>query len=93
MEASRLGNDDSFAVMFTDLREGIEHTKSALTELNGVSDRMQAVARKTPAMAAIIAAAVQQMSRDVDALACGSAGNRADTAPTDLSAELDLTVA
>lgn len=66
---------------------------SALTERNDISDRMQAVARKTPAMAAIIAAAVQQMGRDVDVLAGGSAENRADIALAELSAELDLTAA
>jgi aerotaxis receptor len=93
VEATRLVNDDSFAVMFADLREGIERTKDALAALNEISDRMQAVARRTPAMAAVISAAVQQMSRDVHALSSIASEGRAEPKRVELAPAAELAAA
>jgi aerotaxis receptor len=86
VEATRFEDDDSFAVMFADLREGIEGTKQALVDVNDISERLHAMADNTPAMAAIISAAVEQMRRDVQTLSAvagmgsGEAGGVVDRA-------------
>lgn len=68
VEASRLHDDDSFEVMFTDLRGRVEATKLQLAELNDIAGRLAQLAERTPGIAAAMAEAVRQMEREVQAL-------------------------
>jgi aerotaxis receptor len=68
VEASRLIGDDSFEVMFSDLRVRVEATKQELSELNDIGSRLAKLAERTPAIAAIISSAVSQMESEVRAL-------------------------
>jgi aerotaxis receptor len=68
VEASRLIGDDSFEVMFSDLRGRVEATKQELSELNDIGSRLAKLAEKTPAIAAIISTAVSQMEAEVRTL-------------------------
>lgn len=76
VEASRLLDDDSFAVMFADLRVRVEATKRELAELNDISGRLTTLASRAPAIAALISEAMSGMEREVTALAeiAGSTG-------------------
>lgn len=73
VEAQRLRDDDSFTVMFTDLRQGVEGTKKELAELDEIGGRLSALAKETPAIAAKIAQAVGEMDREVRDLAAAAA--------------------
>jgi aerotaxis receptor len=68
VEASRLIGDDSFEVMFSDLRVRVEATKQELSELNDIGSRLAKLAERTPAIAAIISSAVSQRESEVRAL-------------------------
>ena len=68
VEAQRLRDDDSFAVMFSDLREGVENTKRELAELDDISSQLGALANEAPAIAATISQAVEKMGREVQGL-------------------------
>lgn len=68
VEASRLIGDDSFEVMFSDLRVRVEATKQELSELNDIGGRLAKLAERTPAIAAIISSAVSQMEAEVRTL-------------------------
>ncbi len=73
VEAQRLRDDDSFKVMFADLRQGVDGTKRELGELDTIGERLSALASETPAISAAIARAVQAMDREVRALAMAAA--------------------
>lgn len=79
VEASRLTDDDSFVVMFSDLRERVDATKAQLGELGGVSERLGMLADQTPAIAQVISRAVTEMGAAVAGLS--GAANSAPVAP------------
>lgn len=81
VEASRLIGDDSFEVMFSDLRVRVEATKRELSELNEIGSRLAKLAEKTPAIAAIISTAVSQMESEVRTLSNLPATPEPATAP------------
>ncbi len=68
VEACRLKDDDSFTVMFADLRLGVEGTKAALEELDGAGARLAVLAEETPRIERIISQAVAAMAGAVRAL-------------------------
>lgn len=68
VEACRLQDDDSFTVMFADLRQGVESTKTALQELDEAGARLATLAEETPRIQAIISQAVAEMAAAVGAL-------------------------
>jgi len=86
VEASRVRDDDTFAVLFAELRQGVENTKRELVELDEICGRLGALAEETPAIAAIVSQAVAQMRDEVKALAAIS--NVATAAPAPGVAEL-----
>jgi aerotaxis receptor len=69
VEASRLRGDDSFTVMFADLRESVEKTKTELGALDDIGGRLGALANETPAITARISSAVEEMEQGVRGLA------------------------
>lgn len=78
VEATRIKDDDSFVIMFGDLREGVENTKRSLVSVDEITGRLFAMAENTPAMAAVISAAVEQMRNDVQKLSHESAAESPD---------------
>jgi aerotaxis receptor len=68
VEATRIKDDDSFVIMFADLREGVENTKRSLMSVDEITGRLFAMAENTPAVSAVISAAVEQMRNDVQKL-------------------------
>lgn len=68
VEATRIKDDDSFVIMFGDLREGVESTKLSLMSVDEISGRLLSMAESTPAISAVISAAVAQMRNDVQKL-------------------------
>lgn len=77
VEACRLNEDDSFTVMFADLRLGVEGTKAALQELDEAGARLAVLAEETPRIEAIISQAVAEMARAVRALQDNAVGEPA----------------
>ena len=69
VEARRLKEDDSFEVMFGDLRVGIERTKTALADLDQARERLRGLADQTPAIQAEIGLAVREIDAVVMRLA------------------------
>lgn len=69
VESSRLVGDDSFEVMFNDLRGRVERTKQELGELNEISDRLAKLAEHTPGIAEVMTAAASRMADEVQRLA------------------------
>lgn len=68
VEACRLKDDDSFAVMFAELRQGVARTKEALAEVDDASGQLTALATRAPAIAASVSTAVREMSQSIEAL-------------------------
>lgn len=68
VEASRLLDDDSFAVMFTDLRGRVEATKVQLAELGGIGGRLAQLAENTPEITRAIMASARQMEHEIGAM-------------------------
>ncbi|ACB74014.1 PAS domain S-box protein [Opitutus terrae] len=68
VEATRLRDDDSFAVMFGDLRSRVESTKLQLAELGGIGSRLAQLAGQTPEITGAMLAAARRMADEVAAL-------------------------
>jgi len=69
VEAQRLRGDDSFTVMFADLRQGVDGTKRELGALDAIGHRLAELSQETPAISAAIARAVRTMEGEVQTLA------------------------
>lgn len=72
VEAQRLRGDDTFAVMFADLRQGVDSTKRELGELDAIGHRLRELSSETPVISAEIAAAVTAMEHEVRQLAAAT---------------------
>lgn len=68
VEASRLRNDDTFAAMFDDLREGVGKTKTALHEVDEASEELAALANLAPSISATVNQAATEMAQAIDSL-------------------------
>lgn len=88
VEATRVRDDDSFAVMFGDLRSRVEATKLQLAELGGIGGRLAQLAGQTPEITDAMLAAAQRMAGEVTALGLEAGGAaRPDRAAMDAEAD------
>jgi aerotaxis receptor len=71
IEANQLKDEEAFAGMFGDVRTQIDNTRDELAGLDTIIERLGALSREAPAIAAAVNGIVAQMARDVAGLTDG----------------------
>lgn len=72
IEANQLKDEEAFAGMFGEVRTQIDNTREELAGLDTIIERLSALSREAPAIAAAVTAIVAQMDRDVTGLTAES---------------------